>query len=80
MSHVASVGLVDAVRVGDDEGIDLWDPSIIHNQTAWNFTNHILWQNDPGCIYLSEKLKTKLKRVGKLGDHGWYVRRSFPDL
>lgn len=52
----ASVGLVDAVRVGQDVGVDwrgrLSAQSLINDLATRNFANHILWQADPDCILL----------------------------
>ncbi len=56
----ASVGLVDAVRIGRDvgvkwEGDSLAAQSLLRDQATRNFGNHILWQTDPDCILLRER-------------------------
>lgn len=52
----ASVGLVDAVRVSQDVGVDwrgrLSAQSLLNDLATRNFANHILWQADPDCILL----------------------------
>ena len=53
----ASVGLVDAVRTGRDIGVE-WlggAQSLLRDQAARNFANHVLWQSDPDCILLRER-------------------------
>lgn len=56
----ASVGLVDAIRIGRDVGVE-WRgdnqtaQSLLRDQSTRNFGNHILWQTDPDCILLREK-------------------------
>ena len=56
----ASVGLVDAVRIGRDVGVQ-WDgeslaaQSLLRDQATRNFGNHILWQADPDCILIREQ-------------------------
>jgi alpha-galactosidase len=55
----ASVGLVDAVRIGRDVGVK-WSgnqsaQSLLRDQATRNFANHILWQADPDCILLRER-------------------------
>lgn len=55
----ASVGLVDAIRIGGDVGVT-WEggisaQSLLRDQAARNFANHILWQIDPDCILLRER-------------------------
>lgn len=53
----ASVGLVDAVRTGRDIGVE-WlggAQSLLRDQAARNFANHVLWQADPDCILLRER-------------------------
>ncbi len=55
----ASVGLVDAVRIGRDVGVT-WDgehasKSLLRDGATRNFANGILWQADPDCILLRER-------------------------
>jgi alpha-galactosidase len=55
----AAVGLVDGVRIGRDMGVE-WAgnysaQSLLRDQAARNFANHILWQSDPDCILLRER-------------------------
>jgi hypothetical protein len=55
----AAVGLVDAVRIGRDVGVQ-WKgrysaESLLRDQTARNFANGILWQADPDCILLRDR-------------------------
>lgn len=55
----ASVGYVDAVRIGRDVGVH-WEgdgsaQSLIHDGMNRNFANHILWQADPDSILLRTK-------------------------
>jgi alpha-galactosidase len=52
----ASVGLVDAVRIGRDIGV-AWEgeysaESLLRDQLTRNHASHILWQADPDCILL----------------------------
>jgi alpha-galactosidase len=52
----ASVGLVDAVRIGRDIGVS-WEgeysaESLLRDQLTRNHASHILWQADPDCILL----------------------------
>jgi alpha-galactosidase len=56
----ASVGLVDAVRIGRDVGVEwrgdnLSAQSLLRDQATRNFANHLLWQADPDCILLRER-------------------------
>lgn len=55
----ASVGLVDAVRISGDVGVqwhgDLAAESLLRDLVTRNFANHILWQIDPDCILLRNK-------------------------
>lgn len=55
----ASVGLVDAVRIGRDVGVvwsgDYSAQSLLRDQSSRNFANHILWQGDPDCVLLRER-------------------------
>lgn len=55
----ASVGLVDAVRIGRDVGVawsgDYSAQSLLRDQACRNFANHILWQSDPDCVLLREQ-------------------------
>lgn len=55
----ASVGLVDAVRIGRDVGV-MWEggraaSSLLRDGATRNFANGILWQADPDCILLRER-------------------------
>lgn len=55
----ASVGLVDAIRIGRDVGVR-WAgnqsaQSLLRDQATRNFANQLLWQADPDCILLREK-------------------------
>jgi alpha-galactosidase len=55
----ASVGLVDAVRIGRDVGIQ-WSggqsaQSLLRDQATRNFGNQILWQADPDSVLLREQ-------------------------
>jgi alpha-galactosidase len=56
----ASVGLVDAARIGRDVGVQ-WQgerfsaQSLLRDQATRNFANGILWQADPDCILLRER-------------------------
>jgi alpha-galactosidase len=56
----ASVGLVDAVRIGRDVGVQ-WEgeslaaQSLLRDQATRNFANNILWQADPDCILIREQ-------------------------
>lgn len=56
----ASVGLVDAIRIGRDMGVE-WDGSsasaqaLLRDQSTRNFANGILWQSDPDCILLRDR-------------------------
>ncbi len=54
----ASIGLVDAVRIGRDVGV-AWSgnysaQSLLRDQACRNFANQILWQSDPDCVLLRE--------------------------
>ncbi|MBI5955324.1 MAG: alpha-galactosidase [Chloroflexi bacterium] len=55
----ASIGLVDAVRIGRDVGVawggNLSAQSLLRDQACRNFANHILWQSDPDCVLLRER-------------------------
>ncbi|MBN1812642.1 MAG: alpha-galactosidase [Anaerolineae bacterium] len=55
----ASVGLVDAVRIGHDVGVDwrgrLSAQSLLNDLATRNFANHVLWQADPDCILLRDE-------------------------
>ncbi|HEX6303148.1 MAG TPA: glycoside hydrolase family 36 protein, partial [Anaerolineales bacterium] len=55
----ASVGLVEAVRIGRDVGViwqgDLSAQSLLRDLPARNFANHVLWQIDPDCILLRDQ-------------------------
>lgn len=52
----ASIGLVDAIRIGQDVGVDwrgrLSAQSLLNDLATRNFANQILWQADPDCILL----------------------------
>lgn len=55
----ASVGLVDAVRIGRDVGV-AWSGerasgSLLRDGATRNFANGILWQADPDCILLRDR-------------------------
>jgi alpha-galactosidase len=55
----APVGLVDAVRIGRDVGVQ-WKghysaESLLRDQVSRNFANGILWQADPDCILLRDR-------------------------
>jgi alpha-galactosidase len=55
----ASVGLVDAVRIGGDVGV-VWEgrlsaESLLRDLVTRNFPNQILWQIDPDCILLRDR-------------------------
>jgi len=52
----ASIGLVEAVRVGRDMGLS-WRgeraaSDLLQDLANRNFGNHVLWQTDPDCILL----------------------------
>jgi hypothetical protein len=55
----ASVGLVDAIRIAHDVGVDwrgrLSAQSLLADLATRNFANHILWQADPDCIPLRDE-------------------------
>ncbi len=55
----ASVGLVDAVRIGRDVGVawegDYSAHSLLRDQLTRNHANGILWQADPDCILLRRR-------------------------
>ncbi len=55
----ASVGLVDALRIGNDIGVEwrgqLSAQSLLRDAATRNFANQILWQADPDCILLRER-------------------------
>jgi alpha-galactosidase len=55
----ASVGYVDAVRIGRDIGVE-WDgeysaESLLRDQLTRNHATQILWQADPDCVLLRER-------------------------
>ncbi len=56
----ASVGTVDAIRIGRDVGVQ-WEgeslaaQSLLRDQATRNFANHIVWQADPDCILMRER-------------------------
>lgn len=54
----ASIGLVEAVRIGRDMGVS-WRgersaTDLLQDLASRNFGNHILWQTDPDCVLLRE--------------------------
>ncbi len=55
----ASVGLVDAIRIGTDVGVEWYGhrsaQSLLRDQATRNFANRILWQTDPDCILLRDR-------------------------
>jgi alpha-galactosidase len=55
----ASIGLLDAVRIGRDVGVawsgDYSAQSLLRDQACRNFANQILWQSDPDCVLLRER-------------------------
>jgi alpha-galactosidase len=55
----ASVGLVDAIRIGRDIGVswkgDYSAESLLRDQVTRNHGNGILWQADPDCILLRSR-------------------------
>jgi alpha-galactosidase len=55
----ASVGLVDAVRIGRDIGVswtgDYSAESLLRDQVTRNHASGVLWQADPDCILLRER-------------------------
>jgi hypothetical protein len=55
----ASVGLVDAIRIGRDVGVqwsgDYSAQSLLRDQMMRNFGGGILWQSDPDCILLRDR-------------------------
>ena len=56
----ASVGLVDAVRIGRDVGVtwggvDQSAQSLLRDQSARNHAAGILWQADPDCVLLRDR-------------------------
>lgn len=55
----ASIGLVDAIRIGGDVGVywsgGLSAQSLLRDLATRNFTHRILWQADPDCILLRER-------------------------
>ena len=55
----ASIGYVDAMRIGRDIGVS-WHgeysaESLLRDQTTRNHASHILWQADPDCILLRDR-------------------------
>lgn len=54
-----AVGLVDAMRIGNDVGVEwkgrLSAQSLLSDLATRNFANNILWQVDPDCILLRDK-------------------------
>ncbi len=56
----ASIGLVDGVRIGSDVGVEwhghLSAQSLLRDQATRNFANHILWETDPDCVLLRDRL------------------------
>lgn len=55
----ASVGLVDAVRIGRDVGVtwhgDYSAESLLRDLQSRNHANGVLWQADPDCILLRDR-------------------------
>lgn len=55
----ASVGLVDAVRISSDVGVEwsgnLSAEALLRDQAVRNFANHVLWQIDPDCVLLRNR-------------------------
>jgi alpha-galactosidase len=55
----ASVGLVDAVRIGRDVGVawrgDQSAESLLRDQVTRNHGSGVLWQADPDCILLRDR-------------------------
>lgn len=55
----ASVGLVDAIRIGRDVGVtwkgDYSAESLLRDQLTRNHGSGVLWQADPDCILLRER-------------------------
>lgn len=55
----ASIGLVDAVRIGRDIGVtwrgDQSAESLLRDQLTRNHASGILWQADPDCVLLRER-------------------------
>jgi len=55
----ASVGLVDAVRIGRDIGVswtgDYSGESLLRDQLTRNHASGILWQADPDCVLLRDR-------------------------
>jgi alpha-galactosidase len=55
----ASVGLVDAVRIGRDIGVgwhgDYSAESLLRDQLTRNHASGILWQADPDCVLLRDR-------------------------
>lgn len=53
-----SVGLMDAIRIGHDVGVqwsgNLSAESLLRDLATRNFTNQILWQVDPDCVLLRD--------------------------
>ena len=56
----ASIGLVDGIRIGSDVGVEwrghLSAQSLLRDQATRNFANHILWETDPDCVLLRDRL------------------------
>jgi alpha-galactosidase len=55
----ASIGLVDAVRIGRDMGVE-WTGeqsarSLLRDQVLRQFGNGVLWQADPDCVLLRDR-------------------------
>jgi alpha-galactosidase len=55
----ASIGLVDAIRIGGDGGVS-WSEgisaqSLLRDQTTRSFASPFLWQIDPDCVLLRER-------------------------
>ena len=68
----ASIGLVDALRIGRDVGVawsgDYSAQSLLRDQSCRNFANHILWQSDPDCVLLRERFSDlSVEEIKSLG-------------
>ena len=55
----SAVGLVDAIRIGNDVGVEwkgrLSAQSLLNDLSTRNYANYVLWQVDPDCILLRDK-------------------------
>ncbi len=71
----ASVGLVDAVRIGRDVGVtwhgDYSAESLLRDLQTRNHANGILWQADPDCVLLRDRFHYLTdEQVGTLARFG----------